>query len=206
MTMDWKQEPPLYVLELENGKFYVGQANPTSMAHRRHPHIDRHPPPAPPPSNTMTNPQPPFRNTSAGTRWRQPDPGRPDLYPFVLPLGFSSYQGMPMAPDEQLMQDGAISFARSNRKAIAECGTDIAIFAQGQEPIPVFMAGERHARGIFLIAATSGMESLRKWKQAAQTWLTTIQKRKPRLEAGVGVSWSLQGVVSFRSLELIANL
>jgi len=32
-----------------------------------------------------------------------------------------------------------------------------------------------------------------------------IQKRKPRLEAGAGVSWSTQGVVSFRSLELSAN-
>lgn len=32
-----------------------------------------------------------------------------------------------------------------------------------------------------------------------------IQKRKPRLAAGAGVSWSLQGVVSFRSLELSAN-
>lgn len=32
------------------------------------------------------------------------------------------------------------------------------------------------------------------------------QKRKPRLEAGAGVSWSLQRVVSFRSLELSANL
>jgi len=39
-----------------------------------------------------------------------------------------------------------------------------------------------------------------------RTRLCLSKKRKPRLEAGAGVSWSLQGVVSFRSLELSANL
>lgn len=36
--------------------------------------------------------------------------------------------------------------------------------------------------------------------------LRIYQKRKPRLKAGAGVSWSLQRVVSVRSLELSANL
>ena len=46
-----------------------------------------------------------------------------------------------MTPDEQRMQDEAISFARSHKKAIARRRTDRAIYPSEQDPVSVFMAG-----------------------------------------------------------------
>lgn len=46
-----------------------------------------------------------------------------------------------MTPDEQLLQNEAISFARSNKKPIARRRTDIAIYPPEQDPVSVFMAG-----------------------------------------------------------------
>ncbi len=56
-----------------------------------------------------------------------------------------------------------------------------------------------------LMATGSRPYAMAAWMQGIER-VRVFQKRKPRLEAGVGVSWSLQRVVSFRSLELSANL
>jgi predicted ABC-type ATPase len=46
-----------------------------------------------------------------------------------------------MTPSEQRIRDEAISFARSNKKAIARRRTDRALYPPEQEPVSVFMAG-----------------------------------------------------------------
>jgi predicted ABC-type ATPase len=46
-----------------------------------------------------------------------------------------------MTPSEQRIRDEVISFARSNKKAIARRRTDRALYPPEQEPVSVFMAG-----------------------------------------------------------------
>jgi predicted ABC-type ATPase len=46
-----------------------------------------------------------------------------------------------MTPSEQRIRDEVISFARSNKKAIAKRRTDRAFYPPEQEPVSVFMAG-----------------------------------------------------------------
>lgn len=46
-----------------------------------------------------------------------------------------------MTPAEQLMRDEAISFARSNKKAIAKRRAARTVYPPEQDPVSVFMAG-----------------------------------------------------------------
>ena len=66
-------------------------------------------------------------------------------------------------------------------------------------------AGRSEEVGCVSMATGSRPYAMAAWMQGIER-VRVFQKRKPRLEAGVGVSWSLQRVVSFRSLELSANL
>lgn len=67
------------------------------------------------------------------------------------------------------------------------------------------LAVQRKSASCVSMATGSRSYAMAAWMQGIERG-RVFQKRKPRLEAGVGVSWSLQRVVSFRSLELSANL
>jgi len=48
---------------------------------------------------------------------------------------------MELTPEEQTIEDAALTFARENKKAIAKRLTDISHFVPEDEPVSVFMAG-----------------------------------------------------------------